>query len=295
MSIVHTKLGEALRIERENRKLNIADLASQLKISDSILEAIEQGSVESLPSEIYYNLFAKSYAEHLGIDFTRTMEAIREEVGEPEVPLNGVTGEGEAAPSSRPAPPSGKRPVIEPEEPATGGGKKLAGWIIVIVLVIAALAVSYKFLVLDGKKAGPETATINQSAPAAQNQPSGTQVTAAGEYVNGPFTMAMISRGQSWVTVLVDGESKVNREVNAGESIEMTANTSMVVSISEPLLLDVRINGRPVDLIDPRTKSIMRVIINHNTLANYLPKESDTTGSDTVQSPDSGQKVDTTR
>ena len=81
MNELYTKFGELLRLERERQNLKIEDLASDLKISEGNLEALESGNRDDLPSETYFGLFAKSYAEALGIDYSRTMEALREELG----------------------------------------------------------------------------------------------------------------------------------------------------------------------------------------------------------------------
>ena len=82
MSEIHVKFGELLQLERERRGLSLEDLSSELKISEENLQAIEAGDPKALPSEPYYNLFAKSYSQYLGIDFVATMDAIKEEIGE---------------------------------------------------------------------------------------------------------------------------------------------------------------------------------------------------------------------
>ena len=80
MSELHEKFGELLRLERQRRSVDLADVSAQLKITETNLTYIENGSLEELPDELYYNLFAKSYAEFLGIDYSKTLEAIREKL-----------------------------------------------------------------------------------------------------------------------------------------------------------------------------------------------------------------------
>ena len=58
--------------------MSLEDLAVELKIPLASLESVESGDITTLPSEIYYSLFARSYAEALGIDYPRTIEAIKE-------------------------------------------------------------------------------------------------------------------------------------------------------------------------------------------------------------------------
>ena len=75
------KMGAVLRLERERLGINREELAEQLKITDSYLDRIEQGTSEDLPSDIYFELFAKSYAEAIGVDYAATTEALKDEIG----------------------------------------------------------------------------------------------------------------------------------------------------------------------------------------------------------------------
>ncbi len=77
MSEVNKKLGILLKKERERQNIKIDDLSERLKISVSNLQSIEAGTTDGLPSDLYFSLFAKSYAESLGIDHSRTIEAIK--------------------------------------------------------------------------------------------------------------------------------------------------------------------------------------------------------------------------
>jgi len=80
MDNVEKKLGKVLRQERERRQLDIIELSERLKIPLENLEGIEEGDLSKLPSEIYYNLFARSYATFLGIDFAMTVDAIKSDI-----------------------------------------------------------------------------------------------------------------------------------------------------------------------------------------------------------------------
>src|SRR5512136_392609 len=82
MSESYVKFGALLKLERERRGAKLEVIASDLKIPIETLQYLEAGQQDALPSELYFRLFAKSYAEYLGIDFTKTIEAIREELGE---------------------------------------------------------------------------------------------------------------------------------------------------------------------------------------------------------------------
>ncbi|MCK4462304.1 MAG: helix-turn-helix domain-containing protein, partial [candidate division Zixibacteria bacterium] len=75
MSELYVKIGKLLKMERVRQAIELGDLASDLKVSRGNLEAIEDGDIARLPSELYFKLFAKSYAEALGVDYEATVEA----------------------------------------------------------------------------------------------------------------------------------------------------------------------------------------------------------------------------
>jgi len=77
MGELETKLGDLLKLERERLGKQLDDLSEALRIPEESLRAVEQGDVDSLPSTIYFGLFAKSYAESLGIDYGATVDAIK--------------------------------------------------------------------------------------------------------------------------------------------------------------------------------------------------------------------------
>ncbi|SKA35094.1 cytoskeleton protein RodZ [Enhydrobacter aerosaccus] len=68
-------VGRLLRDEREARGLSIADVAKNLCIRPSYLEAIEQGRFEKLPGAAYVPAFLRAYARHLGLDAQKVLTA----------------------------------------------------------------------------------------------------------------------------------------------------------------------------------------------------------------------------
>ena len=77
MGEIETKLGELLKLERERQGKKLSVISENLRISEANLRAVEEGDMAAVPSEVYFKLFAKSYAEAIGIDYGATIEAIR--------------------------------------------------------------------------------------------------------------------------------------------------------------------------------------------------------------------------
>jgi cytoskeletal protein RodZ len=57
MNELYLKLGQLLKLERERRKLQLATISEELKISEENLRHIEAGAYERLPGDLYFNLF----------------------------------------------------------------------------------------------------------------------------------------------------------------------------------------------------------------------------------------------
>jgi cytoskeletal protein RodZ len=60
--------GPRLRQERERRQISLKSIASNTKISKSLLEALERDDVSRWPSGIFRRSFVRSYAKAIGMD-----------------------------------------------------------------------------------------------------------------------------------------------------------------------------------------------------------------------------------
>src|SRR3954464_7952358 len=74
-------VGERLRAAREQKKMNLEDIAAQTRIPLRHLESIERADWDNLPAPTYTVGFAKSYASSVGLDRTEIGEQLREEMG----------------------------------------------------------------------------------------------------------------------------------------------------------------------------------------------------------------------
>jgi cytoskeletal protein RodZ len=75
-------VGEQLRRAREARKLNLAQIAEQTKISRFYLEALEADQPERLPGPFFYKAFVKQYCRVLGVDAKQFDQEFTERVGD---------------------------------------------------------------------------------------------------------------------------------------------------------------------------------------------------------------------
>ena len=60
--------GQRLRLERERRRITLASIAANTKISLHLLEGLERGQLSRWPSGIFRRSFIRAYAEAIGLD-----------------------------------------------------------------------------------------------------------------------------------------------------------------------------------------------------------------------------------
>lgn len=74
-----TTLGPALRAAREDLGFSLDDMARDLRIRRSFLQALEEGRFKDLPGVTYATGFLRTYAEHLGLDPETAVRQFKEE------------------------------------------------------------------------------------------------------------------------------------------------------------------------------------------------------------------------
>ena len=270
MSELHIKFGELLQLERERRGLSHSDLASELKISEENLIAIEEGAPEQLPSDLYYNLFSKSYAEYLGIDFAATMEAIKQDMGGSSAPPRDAAESGETGEDSE---------SNESEEASRdrGPGRKL---VLIGGLVIAAFVVFiavYKLFLEDALSSGNHEAPGTEAEAVESEADNEARTEAyenydwahASEIVTDSLRMTLRAREESWATVLADGDTALYQNLTPERTYLVAARYRLLVSIGVPRLVEITLDGRPAFLADAESGRISRVEVNQVNRGDY--------------------------
>jgi transcriptional regulator with XRE-family HTH domain len=276
MGEIHTKLGKLLLIERERQGIDLTDLAEELKISQVNLEAIEQGDVGALPTELYFNLFAKSYAERLGIDYGRTVDAIKQDVGEAsETPETSPrkSDKKQKAESVKPKTEEDEDEVVAAESRL--GKRLLWGAGVVVVLFLGFLAVSAIFYGKTGLEGlAPGGSSTESSTTTAADERSaelaGYDWNVPSYDTAGKIQLMLTSRDESWATVLADGDTVVYRNLMPGREYRVEAKYRFLVSIGIPSRVRVLLNGQEVSLVNPESRRISRVEINQVNLGSFL-------------------------
>ncbi len=265
MSKLHTKFGDLLKLERERQGVALADVSDDLKIAEDSLRNIEAGDADALPSELYFKMFSKSYAEHLGIDYGRTMEAMCEELGESLEP----DSKNSHQVSQKATPSRASDPDSEADEPAKGlrGNTRrlviLASSIVsgfVIVLLVFQL-----FFTGEAGEGDDNTAEVTTTEAVTDAAP-----TSADEAYNwnvptyappDSITLTLIATQESWATIRADGDTVLYQTLTPGRPYSMKAKYRFLVSIGVPRAVGVTIDDQPAYLASAETGRISRVEI----------------------------------
>jgi len=286
MGDLETKFGELLQLERERQGASLGDLSTELKISEDSLASIEKGDAGALPSELYYKLFSKTYAERLGIDYAKTLDAIREEIGvslEPEPKTGGARKEGAPAKPGKAG--RSEKAAKEEEEAEPTDEKKFVHRVIyisaAIVVVFVLVLLGYKFI-LGGNEQTDGTLPAEDEAGEATESTAGEGVDAefAGYTFGTPdggipdsLLVTLTSREQSWATVLADGDTALYQNLTPWREYNVKAAYRVLVSIGIPRLVEIKLDGKPVDLVDRTSGRISRVEINQANKTTFRAPE----------------------
>ncbi len=294
MSEVYKKLGNLLKLERERQNIELGKVSEELKITEANLQSVEDGDETTLPSDLYYKLFAKSYAEMLGIDYTRTLDAIKEDLGEEVAGDDSPDGDPESPkPSGKTSSKKSKKKRSEKassdedlegseeaedeSDPQTTIMKKaMNAFIVICALSIIALAVQQLFFAENDSGSQSEApAVVSREVPDDPTTGDDDSDLASFNWdvpdrgAPSPLSLKIVAREESWATILADGDTVVFRNLVPWREYSLQANFRLVVSIAHPGVVDVTLNDRKDDLRDTESRRISRVEINQVNMADF--------------------------
>jgi len=281
MNELYGKIGNLLKQERLHRKLELSTISNELKISETNLGYVEDGSASKLPAELYFMLFAKSYATYLGIDYTRTVDAIREEIGEREAAEDAER----AANAPPPAPPerSKKSRFQKIEENIIEPAKK-SSWVLILIFIVLGILGLALFRSVTDKTEASNGSSVSPRVRSSSNAGNSNE-----QNFNPPLdsisglTLSIMTRVQSSAMILADGDTVINGDLVIGKDYQIDAEEVLIISIGIPEAVDIRLNGKKADLSDPGTRRATRVEVNRSNYTSFLmPEEISQSQSDTM-------------
>jgi len=259
--------GTLLRQAREKRGISLQQVSVTTKISARVLDALERNDPSKLPGGIFSRAFVRSYAQEVGLEPERTVAtfvaAFPEESGAEDMPSATTAEEAETFQSRRRVATTLVR-------------------VLVISLVVVVLGLIY--VTMRGGTATPApsvsepgampplrppaAAQQEASAPPAASQPEAAagvpepamappspsippqpDVTAGGPVDSAvgqgaPFVVGIVASDLCWLSVTVDGNRLLARNLQAGERLEYRVRTRVTMIAGNASALAVTLNGK---------------------------------------------------
>ena len=245
-----TPIGQYLRMGREERKIPIAQVSRDTRVSERYLAAIEAGEFSRFPAVAYARGFIKIYAEYLGLD--------------PRPILEQFAHEYLAAAGGHPAP-DGEAHTAVPR-PWSGAliGAAAAGAIVAVVAGISMLlkparapraprpvppgVEELETLPLPAIPATRPTLPPS-SAPAAAPEPAKPK----------SKRLSVRAREPVALKVYADGALLYQGTLARGREESWSAAETFDLRVSRPRVAEIKLDGKPVRELKGRTAQNLRI------------------------------------
>ncbi len=248
------KLGELFRMERERQSISLEDLATTLRVTPEKLSKIESGDTSDFPSQLYFKLFCKSYAEALGIDYTRTLDAINESLGLPSETIQ------VAAPKV--GPPEGEQHFPELSFASSGSSRKpsAVGWSLGVIVLIIIIAIGFlKALEPDNMA---EALDIDEDT---------TPYYAEGDTISiPPVALTLTTLSPTFAVIAEGADTVLAKKLIPGDVYRYSGRRPVQISVAIAQAVRIAVNGWDVDFSDHQTGLISALVIDPSDLPSYL-------------------------
>lgn len=265
-------LGQELQRLREDRGINLHQIADATHIGVRFLQAIESDTYDILPGGIFNRAFVRKYAKYVGMDEEQALamyERQLEEMGGEEAPRSNYLRAGE----------------FEEKPP---GNSWLLSAIMFLLLCAGAYAAAQYFKGQQQQPAEennvavatptPEaTPTVDAAAtptpdplasPGASPTPDVSPSPGASPTMTPPpggmVVQLTATSGECWISVKPDGLNTQQALLKAGETKEVMAYEKVLMNLGNFPALNIKINGRtinPEKLVPNRSSVIVKNVV----------------------------------
>ena len=237
-----SSVGETLSSERRRQGKSVADVVEGTKIRSRLVEALEEGHWNELPSEAYVKGFIQGYARYLEIPAGPLLDQYRTEARlSPSKPSNPAERYLSQLPTDAVVAERHQEHGIPPQTWAVVA----AGVVVVLIVIfgISRLVPSKSTSNLPATTGAASTKDITAS-------PGAGEATSVVTPANVTFKLRVtVHSGQaSFVSATVDGLKAYDGTLQAGESREWLVTKSVTLRVAKPAALTVTKNGAKVTL-----------------------------------------------
>lgn len=238
-----TTVGEILAAERRRQGKTIADVVEGTKVRSRLLDALEQGDHDVLPSPAYVKGYIQSYARYLEIPAEPLLEQYKSDVGD------AARHPGPSRPSYLDGIPA--ETVVPRRERAHEIPRRV--WVIVAaggtLLLLALCIIAW----LSGRSTGagttPATVPGQETTATSPGATSADTTTTVVTSSTGFKVRVSIRSGlASFVKVTFDGLTAFNGTMQGGESHEWLVTQQAEIVVGKPDAVVITRDGTPVTI-----------------------------------------------
>jgi cytoskeletal protein RodZ len=228
--------GSKLRAARERRGISLRQIANATKIAVAVLEALERNDISRLPGGIFGRAFVRSYAVEVGLDPEDTIRDFMAQFPHDSVTVGHPTTE-----------------QIEDHD-SLESDRRTASTFLRLIAVSLPIAAMVIYLGASGRlspgRHAPETAPAAEAAaptpaptPEAATPAPPTPAPAIDAPAPTQLTVALAATGPCWLSVIVDGQKRVERTFAAGEQQTLQVRRELVLTAGDASAITWTING----------------------------------------------------
>ncbi|HET9208866.1 MAG TPA: helix-turn-helix domain-containing protein [Thermoanaerobaculia bacterium] len=266
MSSESGSFGDWLRRQREMREITLRDIAERTKISLRYLEAMEADRFDLLPAPIFAKGFLREYARYVGLS--------------PDDVVNHYLSVHHPEELSDPKEDTKVRSRPKPVEPGPTPVRRTWSWGLLLALAGLILLVLVALMAWFVDHRHKEPASVSQAPPIAAPPP--VQVAAQPPSAarptppppSAPIQVSLDFNKDCWVEAVIDGGKSRLAELRIqGESLQLEAQKSISLTLGNAGVVDVRVNGYPLELNKKEGDVVRDLVIDPTTVQALKAKQ----------------------
>ena len=272
--------GAKLREARERRGVTLRQISNSTKISMGALEALERNDISRLPGGIFTRAFVRSYATEVGLDPEQTIREFMTQF-----PQDSVTVGHPITTSTR----TDEAEAFESNQRVASAFLKLVSISVPAAILVFYFGVARRPIPVPMPTTAavvPPAPTVpEQSEPATPVSPttgSGTTVPVATSPKpeapattdpktdpKGLLSVGLSAQERCWISITVDGQRAIQRELAAGESQAFDVRQAFAATVGNAGGLSMTLNGAATKPLG-KTGQVVTVRFDMNNFRRYL-------------------------
>lgn len=252
-------IGSILRQQRENKKLNLEEIAEELKIRPQYLQALENDQFDLLPGKLYRRSFLKAYAQFLNLNQDQILEMLEQYESSKEFLGNephGTFGIEKKTDESK------KERAISQKK--LRFSKSRATYCFAMLGVLALAIVCFIYVIKPGMKKKPNPVPELSAAATESLNIEPTDVdTSSLEWRldnlltnSAPMILRIKAKKEGWVKVIADDKTLFSGNMSLGMAIEFEAENYFSINLGKGEGVEIYLNGMQMN---PLEKGIYRL------------------------------------